>query len=54
MMEWEKVEAMNQIVNDRLNQLNEIIGVVLRHAKREMSAELAMHEIELLVTKENR
>ena len=54
MMEWEKVEAMNDMVNNRLNQLSEIVGVVLRHAKREMSAELAMHEIEMLITRENR
>ena len=49
----EQAEEYAAIINQRLDQLNKVIEVVLRNMRREVSDEVALHEIQMLLVEEN-
>lgn len=50
----EQAKEYAAIVNQRLTQLNNIISVVLRNMRHEVSDEVALKEIQMLLVEENR
>lgn len=50
----ELAEQYAEMVNGRLEQLNSIIRVVLSNMRNEMSDEVALREIQGILTQENR
>ena len=48
-------DYLEQVVNPRITQLKNIVDVVQRYAQaNEMSAEVAMHEIEVILEMRNK
>ena len=45
---------LEDVVNPRITQLGDIVNVTARYMSHEMSAELAMHEIELILEMRNK
>ena len=54
MNERQKLDEFREIVNRRLDQLNDIISVSIRHMGREINSDAAMREIEQILMQENR
>ena len=54
MNERERLDEFQAIVNERLNQLNEIVSVALAHMKNDIQSDEAMRRIENILTQENR
>lgn len=50
----EEAELMMNRAAKQLVDLNQIIHVVAKYQRHEMSSEVAMHEIEMILIKENR
>jgi hypothetical protein len=50
----EAARYLEDVVNPRIIQLGDVVNVTARYMRHEMSAELAMYEIELILEMRNK
>jgi hypothetical protein len=50
----EAARYLVEVVNPRIIQLGDIVSITARHMRNEMSAEVAMHEIAVILEMRNK